>query len=215
VSTFSPVESADHELPSGPLREPLVRRRPQERRRWDSNPGKRVLPRVRALYGQNVDLMAGLDRLTVAVRDRGGIPMLQAARRWTLVAVVVLVAVPLLVGSPVGASPTRVTRGDAEAVFKASSRGGDLDLRVQIMPFFENGRHYCVENCTSSCSGSSTAATRPIRARMPKPPSTQLSLVVASGSPSGVDHAACGWSVRRSAAGAGRSWRAGRRGRRG
>jgi len=92
-------------------------------------------------------MMAGLDRLTVAVRDRGGIPMLQAARRWTLVAVVGLVAVPLLVGSPAGAASARITRSDAEAVFKAATRGADADpdFRVRIMPFFD-GQHYCVED---------------------------------------------------------------------
>ena len=77
-------------------------------------------------------MMAGLDRLTVAVCDRGGIPMLQAARRWTLVAVVVLVAVPLLVGSPAGACFPLITRSDAEAVFKASARGEDLDPDVRV-----------------------------------------------------------------------------------
>jgi hypothetical protein len=96
-------------------------------------------------------MMAGLDRLTVAVRDRGGVPMLQAARRWTLVAVVVLVAVPLLVGSPAGAASARITRSDAEAVFKAATRGVDLDpdVRVRILPLEDSvfdGRHYCVED---------------------------------------------------------------------
>jgi hypothetical protein len=96
-------------------------------------------------------MMAGLDRLTVAVRDRGGIPVLQAARRWTLVAVVVLVAVPLLVGSPAGAASARITRSDAEAVFKAATRGvdADPDIRVRISPFADSvfdGRHYCVED---------------------------------------------------------------------
>jgi hypothetical protein len=96
-------------------------------------------------------MMAGLDRLTVAVRDRGGIPMLQAARRWTLVAVVVLVAVALLVGSPAGAASTRITRSDAVAVLKAATRGEDLDpnVRVRISPFADSvwdGRHFCVED---------------------------------------------------------------------
>src|SRR6266508_3911495 len=96
-------------------------------------------------------MMAGLDRLTVAVRDRGGIPMLQAARRWTLVAVVVLVAVPLLVGNAAGAASARITRSDAEAVFKAATRGEDADpnVRVRISPFADSvwdGRHFCVED---------------------------------------------------------------------
>jgi hypothetical protein len=77
--------------------------------------------------------------------------MLQAARRWTLVAVVVLVAVPLLVGSPAGAASARITRSEAEAVFKASARGEDLDpdVRVRISPFqgsVWDGRHFCVED---------------------------------------------------------------------
>jgi hypothetical protein len=77
--------------------------------------------------------------------------MLQAARRWTLVAVVVLVAVPLLVGSPAGAASARITRSDAEAVFKAATRGVDLDpdVRVRILPLEDSvfdGRHYCVED---------------------------------------------------------------------
>jgi hypothetical protein len=77
--------------------------------------------------------------------------MLQAARRWTLVAVVVLVAVPLLVGSPAGAASARITRSDAVAVLKAVTRGEDADpdLRVRISPFADSafdGRHYCVED---------------------------------------------------------------------
>jgi hypothetical protein len=72
--------------------------------------------------------------------------MLQAARRWTLVAVVALVAVPLLVGSPAGAASDRITRSDAVAVLKAATRSGELNERVQILPFQFDGRHYCVED---------------------------------------------------------------------
>jgi hypothetical protein len=77
--------------------------------------------------------------------------MLQATRRWTLVAVVVLVAVPLLVGSPAGAASVRITRSDAEAVLKAATRGDDADpnVRVRISPFAGSvwdGRHFCVED---------------------------------------------------------------------
>ena len=95
-------------------------------------------------------MMAGLDRLTVAVCDRGGIPMLQAARRWTLVAVVVLVAVPLLVGSPAGAASAHIV-----ATLRRCSRpppeGEDLDpdVRVAIRPFAGSvwdGQHFCVED---------------------------------------------------------------------
>jgi hypothetical protein len=48
----------------------------------------------------------------------------------------------------------RISRGEAEAVFHARATGGfrgvgapdDPDQRVAIRPFFENGRHYCVED---------------------------------------------------------------------
>jgi hypothetical protein len=45
----------------------------------------------------------------------------------------------------------RITRSDAEAVFKAFARGDDLDpdLRVRISPLADSptdGRHYCVQD---------------------------------------------------------------------
>src|SRR4029453_18576799 len=84
--------------------------------------------------------------------------MLQAARRWIMVAVVVLVAVPLLVGSPAGANSARITRGDVEAIFQATPNGGwavllhsptgqgapfDAQDRGAIRPLsFNDGKHY-------------------------------------------------------------------------
>jgi len=91
--------------------------------------------------------------------------MLHTARRWTLLAVAVLVAVPLLAGSPAGANPPRVTRGDVKALFEAFDNAGqaillhsptvqgapaDANVLGEIRPFaFHDGRHYCVEDCTS------------------------------------------------------------------
>jgi hypothetical protein len=93
--------------------------------------------------------------------------MLLATRRWTLAAVVVLVAVPLLVGSPAHADPGRVTKGDAEAVLHASENGAAAMLytpgglvaapldsivrepQVSIRPYPESewdGRHFCAED---------------------------------------------------------------------
>jgi hypothetical protein len=48
----------------------------------------------------------------------------------------------------------RISRGEAEAVFNTGFTGGlhgrgapdDPDQQVAIKPFFENGRHYCVED---------------------------------------------------------------------
>jgi len=50
--------------------------------------------------------------------------MPHAKRRWTLLAVAVLVAVSLLAGSPAGANSPRVTRGDAQAILQAFPNGG-------------------------------------------------------------------------------------------
>jgi hypothetical protein len=88
--------------------------------------------------------------------------MLHATRRWTLLAVAVLVAVSLLAGSPAGANSPRVTHGDAEAIFQAFPNGGwavrlhspttqgapaDVDIRGQIRPLpIADGRHFCAED---------------------------------------------------------------------
>lgn len=88
--------------------------------------------------------------------------MMRAARRWTLVAVVVLVVVSLLAGSPAGANSARITRGDAEAIFQATPNGGwavllhsptgqgapfDAQDRGAIRPLsFNDGKHYCAED---------------------------------------------------------------------
>jgi hypothetical protein len=79
-----------------------------------------------------------------------------------MVAVVVLVAVPLLVGSPAGANSARITRGDVEAIFQATPNGGwavllhsptgqgapfDAQDRGAIRPLsFNDGKHYCAED---------------------------------------------------------------------
>jgi hypothetical protein len=88
--------------------------------------------------------------------------MMRAARRWTLVAVVVLVVVSLLAGSPAAANSARITRGDAEAIFQATPNGGwavllhsptgqgapfDAQDRGAIRPLsFNDGKHYCAED---------------------------------------------------------------------
>ena len=88
--------------------------------------------------------------------------MPHATRRWTLLAVAVLVAVSLLAGSPAGANSPRVTRGDAEAIFQAFPNGGwavrlhspttqgapaDVNIRGQIRPLpVADGRHFCAED---------------------------------------------------------------------
>ena len=88
--------------------------------------------------------------------------MLHATRKWTLLAVAVLVAVALLAGSPAGANSPRVTRGDAQAIFQAFPNGGwavllhspttqgapaDVNIRGQIRPLpIADGRHFCAED---------------------------------------------------------------------
>lgn len=78
------------------------------------------------------------------------------------VAVLALVLAGLLVGPRVAAAGTdRITQGDAEAVLNAANTGGsairlhnkmlygapaDPYRQVSIRPYYENGRHYCVED---------------------------------------------------------------------
>jgi hypothetical protein len=82
--------------------------------------------------------------------------------RWTLLAATVLVAVSLSAGSPAGANPPRVTRGDVQALLEAFENGGwaillhsptaqgapaDVNLRGEIRPLASHDRrHYCVDD---------------------------------------------------------------------
>jgi hypothetical protein len=68
--------------------------------------------------------------------------------------------IALLCAGTASADPDRITRGEAEAVFKARTGGGsaihnnghgqgvpaDADTRVAIRPFYPDARHYCVDD---------------------------------------------------------------------
>lgn len=88
--------------------------------------------------------------------------MPHVTRRWTLLAVAVLVVMSLLAGSPAGANSPRITRGDVQAIFQATPTGRwavqlhsptgqgapfDAQLRGAIRPLaVADGRHFCAED---------------------------------------------------------------------
>jgi hypothetical protein len=89
--------------------------------------------------------------------------MLCATRRWTLLVSALLTVVSLLVGSPAGADPRRITQGDAQAILEAFGTGGRVILangtttegapadffgsHGSIRPLPQWGaRHYCAED---------------------------------------------------------------------
>lgn len=96
-----------------------------------------------------------------STRPMGG-SMLQATRRSSLLALVVLVVVSLLVGSPAGADPRRITQGDAQAILNAFGTGGLVIFangtttegapadffgsHGSIRPFPQWARHFCAED---------------------------------------------------------------------
>jgi hypothetical protein len=106
--------------------------------------------------------------------------MLQPMRRWTLLVSAVLVVVSLLAG-PAGANSSRITRGDAQAIFQASPNGfwavqlhspvlqgapSDAQARGAIRPYSDNdGQHYCAEDwhviLLATIVGGDASFTRP------------------------------------------------------